>query len=1225
MGQGTWTNEQWKAINERNGDILVAAAAGSGKTAVLVERIISLITEGENPLDIDRLLVVTFTKAAAGEMCERIGDAIIKKLNEDPENAHLQKQLVYINRADIKTIDSFFLRVVKENYNVVGIDPAVRTADNGEVELLKAEVMNDLFEELYESEDNEGFLSLVESYGGGTRDTGLRDIILKMYTFLQSNPYPEKWANDILNDFDIPENGNIDDTKWGRLVAENIKFEVSGILDDLKGALDLINSPNGPESYKKVLETEYNAMFDFYNSIDGSFSSCYNGYKNVSFASRIGVYKGDYKDIAEMVKTLRNEAKDSFKNLGEKYFKVDPNFSVSTISKMSPIIKELVRVTLLFSKKYSDEKRERMIMDFNDYGHYCIKILLEEGSTIENPIPSKIALEYQEKYDEILIDEYQDSNFIQEMVLSAISKKSRGENNRFLVGDVKQSIYRFRLAKPEIFMEKYETFDIECKGKEKRIDLFKNFRSRENVLYSTNFLFRQLMTKDFGDIVYDDRASLYAGAVFPETDGNVGGSTELHIIEKKSYENISDELLEYSDAEIEALFVAKRIKELIESGYMVFDKKTKEYRKVQYRDITVLLRSKKNWTDAFSDIFESQFIPSYAEATAGYFDTVEIETILDFLKLIDNPLQDIPLIATLRSPIFRFTGDELVDIKIGGKADNFFQCALNYSEYEHKNEDIEKRLSEFFRIINEFRDMAEYTSVSEIIREIYVKTGYFDYVGGTYGGNIKQANLRLLIDKAKEYENSSFKGLFHFVRYIERVRKNDIESGEASITGENDNIVKIMSIHKSKGLEFPVVFVAGMGKTFNKADIRDSLLLHQDLGIGGDYIDYENRAKYSNITKVVMAEKIDRENLSEELRVLYVAMTRAKEKLIMVGSLSNIQKKCTGYITDTLGASETLSPYKMLKGNNYLDWVIPALVRHRQGEKIYNITGTENVSFNDKLYNDESCWDIYFHEKNEVLDMTLVEEVGSENDFDINSIDISKDYSGYKEVIHSRMNWVYPNINATILPSNISISEMKRNAYESEYLQNSIFSTDDDFEIPSFSKENTISAKNRGTVIHTVMEKLDFSKEYKAEDIDIFVHSLFENGTLSEEEANSVKGYPFITFFNSEIGKRVRNSDRVFKEKPFVLGLTPFQVFGKEEYKNIDEKMMVHGIIDCYFYEGDDIVLIDYKSDNATVDELKRRYTIQLELYKKALESITGHKVKDTIIYSFKNGCEIYL
>ena len=1225
MGQGTWTNEQWQAINERNGDILVAAAAGSGKTAVLVERIISLITEGENPLDIDRLLVVTFTKAAAGEMCERIGDAIIKKLNEDPENPHLQKQLTYINRADIKTIDSFFLKIVKENYNIAGIDPSVRTADTAETELLKSEVMDELFEELYNSEDNEKFLALVESYGGGTKDTGLRDIIMKVYTFLQSNPYPEKWANEILEDFDIDENISIDDTKWGKLICENIKFETEGIINDIKGAFNIINSPSGPEGYKNAVTDDYNALMDFYNNMGDTFSSCYNAYQNVEFAKKIGMYKGEYKDIAEMVKKLRNDAKDNFVSLGEKYFKVEPEFSLSLISKMAPVIKELIRVTMVFTEKYNNEKRERMIMDFNDYGHFCIKILLEEGSTIDNPIPSKVAKELQERYDEILIDEYQDSNFIQEMVLSAISKKDRGENNRFLVGDVKQSIYRFRLAKPEIFMDKYEKFSVEGKGLEKRIDLFKNFRSRDNILYGTNFLFRQLMTKNLGEIVYDDRAALYPGANFPETEYNVGGDIELHVIEKKNSENISDDVAEVGTAEIEAYFTAKRIRELIDSGYMVFDKKTKEYRKVEYRDITVLLRSKKNWTDAFSEVFEKELIPAYAEATAGYFDTVEVETIMDFLKIIDNPLQDIPFIAVLRSPVFRFNGDELVDIKLTGKSENFFDCAKNYITADENNNKTAEKLKHFFDILEYFRDLSEYTSVSEIIREIYNKTGYFDYVGGTYGGKIKQANLRLLIEKAEEYENSSFKGLFHFVRYIERVRKNDIEAGEASITGENDNIVRIMSIHKSKGLEFPVVIVAGMGKNFNKTDIRDSLLLHQDLGIGGDYIDFENRAKYSNITKFVLAQEIDRENISEELRVLYVALTRAKEKLILMGSISDISKKCMGYITDTLGAGLTLSPYKMLKASNYMDWVVPALVRHREGQKIFNIAGAENISFNRELFDDVSNWSIYFRDKSEIESMIKKDDTENIYDFDFRNFDSEKDYSGHKNEIRDRMNWTYPNVKATVLPSNISISEIKRNAYISEYSEDSIFSTDEDFEIPDFNKQKEISKKARGTLIHTVMEKIDFSKDYTILEIQNFIDSLFDEGIFDSDEVKAVKNYPFVRFFKSETGKRIRQSNKVFKEIPFTLSLTPFEVFGTDEYKDMNESIMIHGIIDCYFYEGDSIVLVDYKSDKADVDEIKKRYKIQLKLYKKALERITGKVVKDCIIYSFENNCEIYI
>ena len=1251
MQKNNWTDEQLQAINQRNADILVAAAAGSGKTAVLVQRIINLITEGENPIDIDRLLVVTFTKAAAGEMCERIGEAIIKKLNEEPENTHLQKQITYLNRADIKTIDSFFLKTVKENYNIVNIDPSVRTADITETELLKAEVMEELFEELYESENNEQFLELVEIYGNGVRDTGLKDIIIKVYNFLQSNPYPKKWADEIIKDFNVNENMNIDDTKWGNLILKNIKFEIEGIIDDMKGALNIINSPNGPESYKNSVEKDYNSLLNFYNSIDNSFKSCVEAFKLVEFQSKIGSYRGDYKDIAQMVQNLRKNAIANFKKLYNKYFEADEKFSMRIISKLYPIISELIKIALVFTEKYNKQKYERMIIDFNDYGHMCIKILLDENSTINNVIPSKIATELQNKYDEILIDEYQDSNFIQEMVLSAISKKSKGENNRFLVGDVKQSIYRFRLAKPEIFMQKYESFDNSNNNNEKRIDLFKNFRSRENILYSINFIFKQLMTKDLGEINYDDRAMLYAGAKFLETNYNVGGSVELHIVEKKEQQNTENDvdLTDISVAETEAYFVARRIRELIDSNYMIFDKKINNYRKLEYRDITVLLRSKKNWTDAFTDVFEKELIPAYAEATTGYFDTVEIETIIEFLKIIDNPLQDIPFIAILRCPIFRFTSDELVNIKVLGSSNinnsidnNFYNYALNYINLEDKNNITVRKLKKFFDILKRFRELSEYISVSELIKTIYNETNYFDYIGGVYGGKIKQANLLLLVEKAFDYENSSFKGLFNFIKYVEKVRKTDIDIGEASINSENDNIVRIMSIHKSKGLEFPVVFVAGIGKQFNKADVKDSLLLHQDLGIGADYIDFESRAKYSNITRYILAQEIDRENISEELRVLYVALTRAKEKLILIGSISNVAKKCISYITDVLGAGLTISSYKMLKANCYMDWIVPALVRHREGEKILNFAGTDINFYNYELYNDKSDWEIFFHNKSDIANDVKNYNCSLKNDNDINlkSFDIKNDYSGFRDDIINKMNWTYKNKTATLLPSNVSITEIKRNSYVGDYLENNLINSDllvesipEDFEFPDFdgSDKKEIPPKTKGTIIHTVMEKLDFKRQYNENDIKQFINELSNNNILQEQEAKLVINYPFIRFFNTDLAKRIQKSNKIFKEMPFALALTPFEIFKIDEYIGIDEDIMVHGVIDCYFYEynnetgNDEIVLIDYKSDNVSVDEIKKRYSIQLHLYKIALERITDKKVKHCIIYSFSNNCEIYV
>lgn len=1229
-----WTEEQQAAIDTRSGDLLVAAAAGSGKTAVLVERIISMITEGEHPLDIDRLLVVTFTKAAASEMSQRIGEAISKKLETNPLNEHLQNQLTLLNRADIKTIHAFCLQVIKENYHVLDIDPSVRTADTAEVKLLQYEVMESVFEELYE-ENREDFFTLVESFGEDTKDRRLKELILRIYTFVQGCPHPVDWLNQMAEEFNLAQGDTLDDTIWMPILRETMAAEIEDAILQMLDAEKLALQVSGFEGYLKNIETEVDMLQTFQDCLHQPFEQIYNAYKGVKFP-RLSSYKGEDIELAERIKGLRNSAKKTVTALSGKFFPYRPKLMESHVRELYPLVHSLVEVVCLFSQRYHQAKKEKMLMDFGDYEHFCLHALLEEGSTPDHIIPSMAALELQKKYDEVMIDEYQDSNILQEMILSAVSRKGQGEHNRFMVGDVKQSIYRFRLAMPEIFMEKYQNYSLEPGGFERKIILSKNFRSRANVLEGINFLFRQLMTEKLGELVYDDEAALYPGVTFPDTSENCGGENELLLIDTadnlvECEDEVSEELEELNRRELEAMVIAKRIKKLMgEEKFHVLDKHSATYRPVEFRDMTVLMRSIKSWEGVFETVFTAEGIPFYAETSMGYFDTIEVATVLNLLQIIDNPRQDIPLISVLHSPIYGFTADNLMEIRLDSGTGDYYQCAEEYvRRYEEKDnvdEGIAKKLLRFFEDLKRWRGYVLHMSISELLWHLYGVTGYFDYVGITAGGELRQANLRFLIEKAEQYEESSMKGLFHFVRYIENVKSASDDSSSAKIMNENENLVKIMTIHKSKGLEFPVVFVSDLGKEFNRADARADVILHQAYGFGLHYMDLENRAIYQTLPKTALAEKVKNENLSEEMRVLYVALTRAKEKLILTGCVKDMKKRLDEWALAASTAEQHLPVFRMQKAKHYLDWVMPALLRHPQGIEFLKQEEIEMWGEPYQFVGNPSKWQITLVHKEEIYlerQQKKEERKAAKNDF--LDWDMEQDYSGKREEIFKCLDWIYPYREATCLPAKVTVSEVKRKQFEEGIGENGEVHGKGNwapvFRQPCFvEKEETLTSAQVGTAMHRFMEYADFRKHYDDTEIEKQILVMKNEDLLTELEGTALNREALCAFFDSELAQRMRKSERIEKERPFAMTMTPKELFLQGEYGDIQENVLINGIIDCFFYEGEDIVLLDYKNDRVPIggeEVLKEKYQTQIQIYRKALERIVGAKVKECYLYSF--------
>ena len=1212
-----WTEQQIQAIEAGGSDLLISAAAGSGKTAVLVERVIrKIIQEGQ---DIDRLLVVTFTKAAAAEMRQRIGSAIAKELEKDPANAHLQGQLSLLARADIKTIHAFCLQVIKEYYHLLDIDPAVRTADPAEIKLLQKEVLEELFEELYAKEDNEKFLHLLESFTTSTKDDKLKNLVLEAYEYAEGSPEPEKLFREVVESFALQEGDGLEKCKWFSFIQEGVQYQVDYALHQLNKAVALARDDAEFLPYYNTLTIDLTYVQYLRDSLDKSYGDWRLAYVGVDFA-RLPGYRGADKDMAERIKELRNEAKDTIKKVGEVYFAYSAETQAELIRNMHPVAEALMEVTLAFMDAFGRAKREKNIIDFTDYEHFALRVLRGEDGQ-----PTQAAREIRQRYDEIMIDEYQDSNIVQELVLEAVSGASEGANNRFMVGDVKQSIYRFRQAMPELFNEKYLRYPAEEGGRERKIILSKNFRSRKNILDGVNFIFRQIMCREFGGIAYDAEAYLYAGMEFPPCAEPHGGANEIILIETKGAEDseLSEELQEMDRRQVEATAVAQRIRELMESGYHVMDKKTGEYRPLQYGDIAILLRTMKNWGGVLEDVFGREGLPYYAETAEGYYSVPEVETVLNLLQLIDNPRQDIPLLSILHSPIYSLTADELMQIRLCGGKGSYYDCLQIYLE-KGEEEDLRGKIAAFIGDIEHWREKNRDISLHELLRLLYRETGYYDYLGMTAGGSLRQANLRLLLEKAEQYEKGSRKGLFYFIRYVEDMKTAEVETSAAKLQDDSPDHIRVMTIHKSKGLEFPVVFVADMGKAFNDMDARAQVIFHQKYGIGMDWMDVEKRVSYRTLSKMALADAVRMESLEEEIRVLYVALTRAREKLILTGVAKDMEKALWKWAQAAESPETTLPLFRLKRAKSYFDWVMPAYMRHPSCSSVpeeWTMDGGEDFRFR----KEDSAWSLSIFTRDQVLKAVDEEQkLAEEQKAYFAGWELLPVKTAGRDEVDRIFNWQYPYGKETRLPAKLSISEIKRK-YQEE-MSGELQTIPKTIQMPEKQAEKGLSGAEIGTAMHTVLEECDLKKKYDKESLEELISALVKQGRLTAEEGKAIRRRELLQFFESELAERLRQADMIETERTFSLLLQPSEIFFGKEYETVTDTILVNGIIDCYFREGDDIILLDYKSDRIhKEEELKDRYRIQLQLYQKALERALGQSVKEVYIYSLAMGKAILL
>lgn len=1201
-----WTPEQQKVISTRNRNLLVSAAAGSGKTAVLVERIITRLTKDTPPIDVDQLLVVTYTEAAAAEMKERIGAALEKALEENPESAHLKKQAALIHTAKIMTIHSFCLSVIREYFHTIDLDPGFRVAEEGELKLLKLDVIQQMLEEKYEKAEPE-FLQFVETFATGRDDAKLEEMILKLYEYAGAYPDSERWLNDCAEEY---KSALDSDALFMKKMLSYIKSSLDDIKVDMDYAIRICEQADGPYVYGKTIEQDKEVVRVLMEA------ECYEefqaAFENLEKWPRLASNKDKSvnEDKIVLVKTLRDNWKDSISELKKTYFSQSPEEQKKDMETCYPVVKMLTELVKEFEKAFLEKKAEKNLIDFHDMEQFALQILTRKENGEFHP--SEVAKEYQVQFEEIMVDEYQDSNLLQETILTSVSRMSRGENNLFMVGDVKQSIYRFRLSRPELFMEKYDTYKTE-ESSCQRIDLHKNFRSRAEVLNAANAVFCQIMTKKLGGVMYDDNAALYVGAEYPEENGN---ETEVLIIDTEidaEATGISKVRAEEAK-ELEARAIAERIHGLI-SSQKVWDKDSGSMRGARYSDIVILSRSLKGYAEVFSKVLAEEGIPMFAESREGYFETLEIGWMLDYLRVLDNYRQDIPLAAVLKSPFGQCSNEELASVRRAWNSVTFHEAVLRTAgiwwddEQEAETEipvETKKKICTIFAQLEKFRKEVPYTSIQELLWKIMKETGYRDYVSAMPGGEQRAANLDMLMVKAKAFEKTSYKGLFHFVRYMDQIKKYELDAGEAGIFNEQMDAVRLMSIHKSKGLEFPIVIVAGMGKRFNMQDVKGSVVVHPELGIGIDAIDVKRRTKSPTILRKVIQMQTKMENLGEELRVLYVAMTRAKEKLILAGTCAKAEKQLADFTHVARAEDNSLTFTRLISAGCYYDWVLPAV--SELPEELVNV----------KLINIEDIVkDEIIRETQDLLEKKIFLE----------EVENAEHNAEFAKRIEKQFGFAYPYDDEQV-KLKYSVSELKKRAMflDTEEETAEMFIKEESEQIvPQFiEKQEVLTGASRGSAYHKVMELLDFARDYNQESFESQMKDWEAEGYLDHEMAECINTQDILNFLNSSAGKRMKaaaKAGKLYKEQPFVMGVDAKMLYPD---KDIEESVLIQGIIDVFFEEDGELVVLDYKTDKVwRAEELVDKYQEQLHLYGKALSQMTLKPVKAKIIYSFTLGKEI--
>ncbi|MHC5293637.1 helicase-exonuclease AddAB subunit AddA [Listeria welshimeri] len=1208
-----WTDDQWKAIQANGNNILVAAAAGSGKTAVLVTRIIEKLVDETGNLNVDELLIVTFTNASAAEMKYRIGKSLEEALSQNPDSSHLKKQVALLNYASISTLHSFCLEIIRKHYFEADIDPNFRLIEPIESSMIRDEVLEELLEKEYSIANNEAFFHLVESFTGDRTDAELHMLISKLYDFSRANPNPDLWLEQMVNFYDTKDINSITELPYFPIIKEDIELRINQAKSYLLNAIEYASENNGPAPYLETLENDLAQLNTLSNISWTNWQDVKLRVESMDF-KRIPSLKNksDYdEEYVEETKRFRDAAKKEIKNVLVDWFSREETNYLADLEKMKPDIKTISELVKNFDNNFFEEKQRRGVLDFNDLEHLALKILLK------NDVPSDVAKSYQKQFKEVLIDEYQDTNMVQETILLLVTNSEESKGNLFMVGDVKQSIYRFRLAEPTLFMTKYQEYQQNGEGEGIRIDLSQNFRSRKEVLDATNFIFHQLMDKHVAEIDYDEAAELTLGANFPKSNHM---ATELLLIDMKSNENESEDELspqELQKNQVEARAIATKIREMIDNKFPIYDKKLQQNRSIQYRDIVILSRSMTSAPD-MEEAMKVQDIPFYVSNNSGYFETTEVATMIALLKVIDNPYQDIPLAAVLRSPIVGLNEEELGQIRMAKKKGYFFDALLAYKDITVSA--AADRISDFITQLNNWRELSIRENLTALIWQIYQETNFYEFVGGLPGGKQRQANLRALYDRANQYEKTAFRGLFRFVRFVERLEVRGDDLGTAKTLGEKEDVVRMMTIHASKGLEFPVVIISGLSKKFNMRDIYSKTLLDKDYGFASNYRDIEKMIVYPTIMQQAIKQKKSREMIAEEMRVLYVALTRAEEKLILTATVPDFEKTSKNWL-QVSNQKETILPASIrAKAKCYLDWIGNTIIRHTSFKDLLCEERIQTLPTEMKLQIEIKTKEMFL--------TTELEEHKVDNWLEnVKAHEPVPVQSAYKDEIERFMNYKYKDVAATEIRAKQSVTELKRQfSLQDSWSDTSILKEFQKVSLdrPKFLQQNKLSATEIGTAMHTLMQAVSLTYKPSEKDLTSLLQSMQEKDILTEAQIKAINIKQIMGFFDSPLGETVlQKSDQVKREVPFSYLLPVAKLYKQSD---LEEHVLIQGVVDSMIEEEDAITLIDYKTDKiegryanweAAEKVMKERYQIQIKLYAEAIQAITGKKVSNAYLYFF--------
>lgn len=1209
-----WTNEQQAAIDSRGQTLLLSAAAGSGKTAVLVERIIRRLLDKEYPIDITELLVVTFTKAAAAEMRDRIGTALMKALSET-KDPRVERQLALLPSAQISTLHAFCQHVIRKYFYTIDLDPAFSIAGEEELNLLRRQVLEDVFLSYYEDDEKASILyPLADMFGSDRGDDILMDTVSRMYTYARSLAWPEHWLKEAARAYDVAPDAVIDDMVW----AGPIKDAVRRILEEDARLYDgVLYHLRQREAFAPACDTFVAEQAALRQAAQArSWNDLSRFVRAIDFPRLKSLRKlsDDDKAVWERCKKVRDDVKkDVIKTLQAVYFSATPEEWLDGMRAMKPIMDGLVTLTLDFAKAYGAAKKEKGWIDFSDLEHFCLQILLAPDASPEHPVPSAAAEELRSQYEEVFIDEYQDTNGVQELITRLVS----GEDNRFMVGDIKQSIYRFRLADPTLFLEKYQSFSRDEKSVQRCIDLGRNFRSVPVVLDAVNAVFSRAMTAEAAGMDYGEREKLYAGRQAPDDERWIGGPVEVDIVPTSSDEEDDDGSTAF---EKECRFIAGRIGELLASGRMAA-RKDGTLEPLSYRHIVVLLRSMAGKADVLIQALQEGGIPSYAEQSGGYFAAVEVQVMLALLRCIDNPEQDLAMAAVLRSPLVGLDETALAGVRLAGDG-TLWQNLPAFVASLPDGVDEKEDLQQFMAAFDSWRTYSRRHGVAELLQRLYDDTAYVDFVGAMPGGDVRQANLKALYDRARQYEEAGFRGLFRYLQLMDKMKEDGLDLAPAKVVSEKEDVVRIMSIHKSKGLEFPVVFVADMGKAFNRRDTQDQILFHNRLGIGLKQYDPEWRMSYPTLIWSGIAAQLRWEGTAEEERILYVAMTRARDQLILTGHSSHIDR-------DWQRWTSRLNP---AQAKSYFDWVMPAALAPF-GAKADADYARPGAAWQDAI------WQVRIAR---AVPAGTVEEGAYDGEPRLEALRRG-DLTGtpVPSWLDEQLSWQYAYLQAVRTAAKFSVSEVKRRYQElhSDELQDeaalsvpaaAVIPTapgeDDAFAaLPPWlaGEEAAVSGAQRGTALHKALQYITPAADQTTATLRREIDAFVRQGLLSREEAKLVYVPVLAAFCQSDIGRRMAESPELHREYPFTVLLAGGDPLPETE---TGEQILIQGVIDCLFREDDAWILVDYKSDRLeTADAFRSRYAVQLALYKRAVEQITHRPVEETYIYSLHLQQEIRL